>query len=69
MRESIQGEEQKMTDVEEDKLEIMTDMLDEFRKMAKYLGEIANSVNGIEMQLQDLAHQVRDGVKTYEQND
>ena len=57
-----------MTDVEEDKLEIMTDMLDEFRKMTKYLGEIANSVNGIEMQLQDLAREVRDGVKTFEQN-
>lgn len=53
-----------MTTIEEDKLEVMSEMLEEFRKISRLLENIASGIGDIELQLQDLVNEIRNGVKT-----
>lgn len=52
-----------MTTIEEDKFDVMVEMLEEFQKISKHLDNIGSALGDIQLQLQDLTIQIRDGVK------
>jgi DNA anti-recombination protein RmuC len=46
--------------IEDDKFDVMVEMLEEFRKMSKHLENIGSAISDVELQLQDLVNEVKD---------
>ena len=53
--------------IEDDKFDIMCQMLDEFRKISNNIEGMGSAISDIEMQLQDLVMEIRDGIRIYSQ--